>query len=158
MKNVILTHKELQTQIFIAVAEGMIKSFNTPKGCFLTYSIGNENFAFELWRSATKPEKGDGHALYRREINKGLPQVNDVRVNLCALYIAQEAEKFLQDVNELLPQIGFVNEIKTFIGFVRDSDKEQWKRTDLIGMVEGKPVAMEPDGTTYRYEFFKSIN
>lgn len=99
MKNVILTHKELQANMFVAFADAMCNTYRTPPGYFLTWSHSNTSFAFELWQSATEASDGKRILIYD-EMSKGDSEVNDVRLGVMAPYFRDHSSKFLKQVEE----------------------------------------------------------
>src|SRR5688572_11486776 len=82
MKNVILTHKELQMSIFMAFADGFCKGFQVPKGYFLTWGDDGKCFNLEFWKAATLAENGDGYEILKYGFNKGYNEMNDVRLGV----------------------------------------------------------------------------
>lgn len=138
MKSVILSHKELQLQMFFAFATGFTTQ-KMPKGYFLTFSTDASDgaeFSFEFWKSASAPENGDGKLLFRTTINKGEHELNDVRLGVMTGYLRDRAYRFLAAVKEQFPEIfnseGFsvqksnVNPIGTELNVYQDKAGTKW--------------------------------
>lgn len=104
MENITLTHRKLQMNLFVAYAEGLTrfdKRFaKVGKGHFLTYSTEGERFTFELWQSATSPEKGDGERILKLDISKESGPMNDVRPMEVISHLREKAHEFLKLVEE----------------------------------------------------------
>lgn len=99
MKNVILTHNELQINMFSAFAGAMCKTYKVPEGYFLTWSHTDHSFVFELWKSASSPESRDGkRILIYDEMNRGCSELNDIRLGVMVNYWQPHAQKFLNQV------------------------------------------------------------
>ena len=117
MKNVILTHNELQINMFGAFAGAMCKTFRMPKGYFLSWSHTDQCFAFELWKSATAPEHGDGkRLLIYDEINRGCSELNDIRLGVMTAYFEPHAEKFINQVETWIKEKHEADFIKSELG------------------------------------------
>jgi hypothetical protein len=102
MRNVILTHNELQFNLFAAVVEGLRSAELTGRGLFITYGSTEDSFTIELWKSASKPEAGDGVMLHQHKVSKGEYQMNDVRLGVTLKYIADQCTKFVDDITPIL--------------------------------------------------------
>lgn len=102
MRNVILTHKELQFNLFAAVVEGLIAAELEGRGLFITYGSTEDSLNIELWKSATKPEAGDGRMIHQLKISKGENEMNDMRLHVTIRYVKEKCMKFVEEITPLL--------------------------------------------------------
>jgi hypothetical protein len=93
MKNVILTHKELQLNLFLAVTYGL-QNHDFGPNLHLVYEITERDFVWKVVEHAT------GKPLFYCYINKGDYQMNDLRLGVTVCYIRDQAETFLSDFNK----------------------------------------------------------
>lgn len=100
MKNVILTHKELQHAIFMAFADGFCKGFQVPKGYFMTWSDDSKCFNLEFWKAASVPENGDGYEILKYGFNKGYHELNDVRLGMMVEFLRNKSANFIEMIDD----------------------------------------------------------
>lgn len=99
MKNVILTHKELQLNLFYCFIEGLRSGFDIP-GYHVSGQDCSDHFTFELWQSANGSV--DGKEILRHLINKGAYQLNDVRLGVTSAHFRDESKQFKKLVREFM--------------------------------------------------------
>lgn len=93
MKNVILTHNELQMNLFAAFAEGVCEGFQLPKGYFLKWIDDERFFNLQLCDS-------NANKLFSYPIGKGEYQMNDVRLGVRVTYLKWQGQEFVRGVEE----------------------------------------------------------
>lgn len=95
MKSINLTysHKELQFHLFAAITFGFQAAI--AKGYFLTFESTNDSFIWKVFKSATAPENGDAKELYSYPVNRGVYQLNDVRLGIMSKYMEDQCWRFL---------------------------------------------------------------
>lgn len=107
MKNVILTHNELQVNLFLAVSYGLslreLPYGPKAKPRFIVWDTEAHGF---LWR-VVEHDKMEGCAvsgetLFRYFISKDVCQMNDVRLGVTIGYLKDQAEEFLKGFYEYL--------------------------------------------------------
>lgn len=99
MKNVILTHKELQLNLFYCFIEGLRSGFDIP-GYHVSGQDRHDHFTFELWSSANGTT--DGKEILRHIINKGDYQLNDIRLGVTSAHLREESRQFKKLVKEFM--------------------------------------------------------
>lgn len=102
MKSINLTysHKELQFQIFACFT--MALQYAIRKGFFITFESAKESFVWKIYKSATAPEKGDAEVLHSYSVNKGVYQMNDIRLGIMSRYLEDQAWKFFKEVPDTI--------------------------------------------------------
>lgn len=102
MKNVILTHKELQLNLFIAYTYGLSKK-ELGDDLIITYEITDTDF---IWKVVKRTQDlqitldgnvVEGKPLFFHHINKGEYRMNDVRLGVTVSYLEEQAIEFLSD-------------------------------------------------------------
>jgi hypothetical protein len=100
MKNVIVSHNELQLNLFHAVTYGL-QNHDFGPGLFLVSDITEREYVWKVMKH-TKREGAAvaGQTVFYGYINKGDFQMNDMRLGVTVCYIRDEAEKFLKNFQE----------------------------------------------------------
>lgn len=97
MKNVILTHKELQLNLFHAFTYGLMQA-NVGENLHIVFDSNEREF---IWKVVHYPTKEScavaGKPLFFHQINKGEHEMNDVRLGVTTAYLRDQAEQFLAD-------------------------------------------------------------
>lgn len=102
MKNVILTHNELQLNLFYAVSYGLMAQ-QPGKNLHIIPEVMEREFHWKVVRYKTKESSGvAGEPVFYYQINKGAYQMNDVRLGVTVSYLREEAEKFLCELQAFL--------------------------------------------------------
>lgn len=108
MKNVILTHKELQLNLFHAVSfvlDIIIKKMS--KSFILTYPHSDNGFVWEVYHTDTR----NSHLIYSFKIDREEYQMNDLRLGVTIGYLREQAIIFLDKFsNSNLPKSNEGNE------------------------------------------------
>lgn len=102
MKSVILTHKELQLNLFLAVTYGL-QNHNFGEGKQLVWDITETDYVWKVVEHPTRESAAvAGKPVFFGYINKGDYQMNDIRLGVTTSHIRDKAEKFLEDYHEYL--------------------------------------------------------
>lgn len=97
MKNVILTHNELQLNLFYAVSYGLMCQ-QPGKNLHIVPEILEREFQWRVVRHKTKESSAvAGEPIFYFHINKGDYQMNDLRLGVTTSYLREQAEKFLEE-------------------------------------------------------------
>lgn len=100
MKNLIITHNEIQSNLFFAVTGGMQAMFDGK------YAINGESKEREYEWKVTRSDKMESSALlpplYYYQINKGAYEMNDIRIGVTSAYIRDHAKQFMADFRKFL--------------------------------------------------------
>ncbi len=108
--NLTYSHKELQWHFFAAGVSGMNAALQ-KRGYFITFSVTDDSLTYEFWKAATVSENGDGYKIDSHQVNKGEYQMNDIRLAVMSRYLEDEAEKFMNRVEQhFAPKTGSVTE------------------------------------------------
>lgn len=94
MKNLIITHNEIQSNLFFAVTEGMQALYDGK------YSIVGESKEREYeWRVVEGEIQSSAlrKAIFHYQINKGDYEMNDIRIGVTTSYIRDHAKKFITE-------------------------------------------------------------
>lgn len=114
MKNVILTHNELQLNLFHAFTYGLMQ-VNVGENLHIVYDSTERDF---VWKVVHHPEKEgsavSGKPLFFHQINKGDYQMNDVRLGVTTAYLRNQAEQFLADFEKYKQGIPLGGKFPTF--------------------------------------------
>ena len=121
MKNVILTHKELQLNLFIAYTFGLSKK-DVGDDLIITYEITDTDFIWKVVkRTDTIPlvngqlQAAEGKVLFYHYINKGEYRMNDLRLGVTCAYLEEQAIEFLSDFEKYKQGIPKGGTFPTFI-------------------------------------------
>ena len=120
MKNVILTHKELQLNLFIAYTFGLSKK-DVGDDLIITYEITDTDFIWKIVKrsnTVTISLNGDvieGKPLFYHYINKGEYRMNDLRLGVTCAYLEEQAIEFLSDFDKFKQGINKGGNFPTFI-------------------------------------------
>lgn len=97
MKNVILTHKELQANLFYSLTYGLMQA-DIGENLHIVYDVTDTDF---IWKIVVHPTKESsavaGRPIFFHHIHKGASMMNDVRLGVTVGYLREQAEKFLAD-------------------------------------------------------------
>lgn len=100
MKNVILTHNELQRSLFEAFTLGLAAQQSIPN----IHIFGDSAESQFSWRAMEHHTKGkadlDGKLIHQFYISKAVSQMNDVRPWETVAYLNDQAEVFLKFLKE----------------------------------------------------------
>lgn len=105
MKNVILTHKELQLNLFIAYTFGLSKK-DLGDDLIITYEITDTDF---IWKVVKRTQDLqitldgkviEGKPLFFHHINKEEYRMNDLRLGVICAYLEEHAIEFLSDFDK----------------------------------------------------------
>lgn len=106
MKNVILTHNELQLNLFYAVSYGL-QCQQPGKNLHIIPEVLERDFQWKVVRHKTRESCAvAGENVFFYQINKGAYQMNDVRLGVTIQYLREEAEKFLAELQIFLKTKG----------------------------------------------------
>lgn len=95
MKNVILTHNELQLNLFLAVTYGL-QNHDFGPNLFLVHDITEREYVWRIVKHTKKEGCAvQGETIFFGYVNKGDYQMNDLRLGVTVGHIRDEAEKFL---------------------------------------------------------------
>jgi len=102
MKNVILSFNELQLNMFLSFAEGLRRGLEIPKGYFFTpqHDKHKDEFSFEVWKSATKPEHGDAKCILKHTFSTGEYQMNDHRLGVLIAFMSNQSLYFMEKLRD----------------------------------------------------------
>lgn len=104
MKNVILTHNELQLNLFYAVSYGLMCQ-QPGKNLHIIPDVLEREFQWRVVRHKTKESSAvSGETLFYYQINKGDYQMNDIRIGVTCSYLKEQAEKFLSEFQNYIKQ------------------------------------------------------
>lgn len=103
MKNVILTHKELQLNLFLAFSYGLMQQ-QPSQDLHIVADLKEEgHFEWGVYRHHQLMGcADDGELVFNKCINKGAYQMNDVRLGVTIDYLRDQANEFLKDLKEYL--------------------------------------------------------
>lgn len=113
MKNVIITHKELQFNLFEAFTSGLMSVNLGSKDLFLSVDINERDY---IWQVS---KQGNPEPIYWCYINKGEVHMNDIRLGVTINYLREKADEFLTGFNEFYygtPQTGSVSTERNSVG------------------------------------------
>lgn len=99
MKNVIVSHNELQLNMFLAVTYGL-QNHDFGPNLFLVNDITEREYVWKVMKSEKREGSAFGQPVFYGYINKGDFQMNDLRMGVTVCYIRDEAEKFLNNFRE----------------------------------------------------------
>jgi len=108
--NLTYSHKELQRHFFAAVVSGM-NAVLQKRGYFITFSVTDDSLTYEFWKATSVAENADGYKIDSHQVNTGDYQMNDIRLGVMTRYLEDEAEKFMNRVEQhFAPKTGSVTE------------------------------------------------
>jgi hypothetical protein len=115
MKSINLTYsqKELQANLFYAFTFGLMQA-NLGEGFHIVYDNTETDFVWKVMKHHTAEGCAvSGEPEFYHYVNKGMFQMNDVRLGVITSYLRDESEKFIQ---------GFFDYIKQHptLGIVKD--------------------------------------
>lgn len=127
MKNVILTHNELQLNLFWAFTDGL--KFKTLG---LNLNLHGEVLERDYAWIVTEHPQIEGSAvqgkqIFQYRINKGDYQMNDIRIGVTVSYLRDQGEKFLSEFSDFMEGTGIdrlANKIKD-LGSI--TQEQTWK-------------------------------
>jgi len=123
MKNIIITHNEIQLNLFLAVTYGMEAMFDGK------YAVIGESREREYEWRVVETHKIESSAyekaIFYYHINKGDYQMNDLRVGVTTAYIRDEAEKFITEFRKFIADAGIKKDEKPKVNLLH----EFWNRT-----------------------------
>lgn len=104
MKNVILTHNELQLNLFYAVSYGLMCQ-SPGKNLHIIPEVLEREFQWKVVQHPTRESSGVvGKPIFYFQINKGEYQMNDIRLGVTVSYLKEQAEKFLEEFKDFQSQ------------------------------------------------------
>lgn len=97
MKNCILTHNELQLNLFHAFTYGLMQA-NVGENLHIVFDSTEREYVWKVVHHPTKESSAvAGKPVFYHYINKGDYQMNDVRLGVTTSYLREQAEQFLSD-------------------------------------------------------------
>jgi hypothetical protein len=102
MKNMILTHKEIQINLFLAMAYGL-EERDWGYNLHLIHEVTDDEFRLRIVEHPTKESSAiAGKPVFYGNIPRWQSQMNDVRISVTVYHLREKFQQFIADFNNYM--------------------------------------------------------
>lgn len=99
MNSIVVSHREIQVNIFYAFSAGMQERGPFGRDLHLVPEITKDELQWRVVQHPTAAGCAEGQLVYEYKIPRGFSQLNDIRLGVIVSYLRSQAERFLAEVN-----------------------------------------------------------